>query len=169
MCSELIFQAGRFNYVCVCTVVVFLSIIDFGLTPAHPHTPEEEVSCLAAITNTLCYCCTNWSGCSYFSPGSLLEKSELFKAAKKIWGREPPIYLQRIDIGHALSPTLHLQNAATKTYTWPTDGLSLRSSSVFVSFAARITESWNYRVQKGLWGSPSPTPRDQWYQHQQWL
>lgn len=136
---------------------MFLSIIDFGLTPAHPHTPEGEISCLAAITNALCYCCTNWSGWSYFSPGSLLEKSELFEAAKKIWGRKPPIYLQRIGIGHPLFPTLHLQNAATKTYIWPTDGLSLCSSSVFVSFAARITESWNYRTSGGHLAQPHET------------
>lgn len=129
---------------------MFLSIIDVGLAPAHPYTPEGEISCLAAITNTLCYCCTNWSGCSYFFPGSLLEKSELFKDVKKTLGRKPPIYLQRTGTGRALFPTLHLQNAATKTYRWPTDGLNLCSSSVFAFFfAARITESWNYRVWTG--------------------
>lgn len=42
MCSELTFLAGTFNYVSVLTVVMFLGIIDFGLSPAHPHAPEEE-------------------------------------------------------------------------------------------------------------------------------
>lgn len=95
---------------------MFLSTIDFGLTPAHPYAPEEER--LFGCYRKHCYCCTNRSGCGIFFPLGFCWKSRsCWKLPKRSWERSCLF----ICGGEALErhiPALHLQNTATKRYRW---------------------------------------------------
>lgn len=91
-CSELIFQAGRFNCVCVQIVVMFLGVIDFGLISAHSLTPGKSVVWLLSQTLPATTVQTAQGGVSILptSPScALLKKLEPLEAAKQFFGENP--------------------------------------------------------------------------------
>lgn len=105
---------------------MFLGIIDFGLAPAHPHTPEEEKKLFGCyhkrsllykmirvrVFPRLVHCLKSWS---------------CWKLPNRSWERSL-LFVCRVSRGETMAmhvvPTVHRQNAATKMFKWDMDRAS---------------------------------------------